>query len=180
MQFLDALLLFKALSAFSSALLGAGSSLLSSLLFVFEVLTTLHFSQNGLLVVQSTIDQAALQSILNNLVPIFILDLLQFDLLVQSRHKVSPHAELLPGSQQSHVFQSLHCVSFEVPQELLRHGAGDLPLLLAVSEDLVDSLLQVAPISFVVSACLACLDSLSLDEHSFALLLVPSVMLRQN
>jgi len=177
LQFLDALLLLKALSAFSSALLSTSSSLLSSLLFVFEVLTTLHFSQNSLLVVQSTIDQAALQSIFNHLVPIFILDLLQLNLLVQSRHEMSPHAELLPSSQQSHIFQSLHCVSLEVPQELLRHGASDLPLFLAVSEDLVNSLLQVAPISFVVSTCLTGLDSLGLDEHGLALLLVPSVVL---
>ena len=67
-----------------------------------------------------------------------------------------------------------------MPQELLRHGAGDLSLFLAVSEDLVDSLLQVAPISFVVSACLTCFDSLGLHEHGLALLLVPSVVLSQN
>ena len=127
--------------------------------------------------VQGTIDKTALQSILNHLVPIFILDLLQFDLLVQGRHEMSPHAELLPSPQQSHVFQSLNSVPLEVPQELLRHGASDLPLFFAVSEDLVDSLLQVAPISFVVSACLACFNSLGLYEHGLALLLVPGVVL---
>ena len=76
---------------------------------------------------------------------------------------MSTHRVLLSVAKETHVFERCECIALEVLQELLRYRTGNRLLIVLVSKNLVNSLLQVASINLVVTASLASLNTLGLD-----------------
>ena len=127
--------------------------------------------------IHSSLVHAFLQSSLDQLVTVTVLDHLKLDLLVEGWDKVSSHGVVLAVTQETNVFQLGQRIALEELKELLRHGTGDITLLVSVSQNLMDSLLQVASINFIVAASLTSLNTLCLHKHGFSVLLVSGVML---
>ena len=90
------------------------------------------------------------------------------------------HGELLTVAEEANVLELRESIALEVRQELLGHVAGDITLLRAFVQSLSLSNLVGASVDLVIAAGLASLNSLRLNEHSLALLLVLSVMLMKN
>jgi len=93
---------------------------------------------------------------------------------------VGAHRELLTVAKEANVLELRESIALEVRQELLGHVAGDITLLRAFVQSLSLSNLVGASVDLVIAAGLASLNSLRLNEHSLALLLVLSVMLMKN
>ena len=129
---------------------------------------------------EGTTHETHINYIFNELVTVPTFDDLKLDLLVKSRNEMSAHRVAFLSAEQTQIFALLQGVSFEVFEELLRHGASDLTSLFALLERVINSLLQVSSIDLVISASLSCLNSLSLHKHGFSRLFVLCVVLSEN
>ena len=180
LELADALLLLEAHATLPTAFLSTGSFFFETTLLVLIVFASLHFVLNSFLVVHGAVGKAGTEGLFDELASVIVLNQLQLDLLVESGQEVRSHGELLTVAEEANVLELRESIALEVRQELLGHVAGDIALLRAFVQSLSLSNLVGASVDLVIAAGLASLNSLRLNEHSLALLLVLSVMLMKN
>ena len=106
MELVETELLFEAPAALLATRLRTSSFRLLAQPLVLVVLSALHLSLDGFLVLESVADHTDLQGVLDRRISVVVLEDLQLDLLVEGREEVGTHGVSLLVTEETDILQA--------------------------------------------------------------------------